>query len=503
MPAPIVLPDALITQTRDQVRAKWLRDYSLRNPTAKTGIGTDPYTDSAVFADGAMPIYANSITIAANVPRSTKTGAALDAEAIAMGQPVHRPAVGAIGAVVISASVGGTTIFLNDEFKINGLRYKCAATATYADQAQVPIEGIDTGPGTNVGPGTQGSWTNPRPGCVKDAKVALQADGSGLSDGADAETDADMQLRLAYAASNPPASGNDAEYQQAVLQTPGLSIGAVFTYPSILGPGTMGVAFTLRPASPGANRIPNAAQIAKVLAWLKGQFPADDVILVCTLVAQPIDVVFRETWAQGGTPGWADLVPWPIYNATKVVIDNGATPTATTFRLKNIDGTTIVAPQVGNTIAFYDAPNQVFRRKKVLTATFVAGTSYDIVCDQTNGASDTSYTPYSSGTGQPCCPWSDSLDALALPTVSYFDTLGPGEQRSTFFDPGLRERRSPRSPQFWPSEVSNRMLAPLFALAQVQDIALQEPTVPFNATVGTPGVSSNLITLRSITVFPT
>ena len=209
---------------------------------------------------------------------------------------------------------------------------------------------------------------------------------------------------------------------------------------------------------------------------------------------QPVNVALRVTWAIGA-PGWQDATQWPPYANPMVQIKAATVPTATAFRVTNV-GT---APVAGQTIGFFDSAAAKFRKKRILTATFAVGTDYDIVCDTSNNASDTTYTPV---VLQPCCPWSDSLDTLTSTIVNYFDVLGPGEQLSTFFDPGLRQRRSPKDPQFWPSTITTRLLTGVFALPTVQDTTLQEPATPFSPAVGTAGVSSNLLTLATIVAFP-
>jgi hypothetical protein len=174
-----------------------------------------------------------------------------------------------------------------------------------------------------------------------------------------------------------------------------------------------------------------------------------------------------------------------------------AATSATTFVLPSTDAG--VAPQAGNTIAFFDLPNLRFRRKRILTATFRSDGNYDVVCDTSNGASDLGYTPV---VGQPCSPWSDSLDLIVPALLAYTDTLGPGEQVPGFFDPGLRQRRSPPATSSYPNTITNKILAQEFASTSVGDIVLQEPTVPYATPVGVQGVSSNLLTLGGLAVFP-
>lgn len=494
------LPGAMQVLQRDETRDKYLRDYRLRNPSGDTRENTQPYVDASVIADALVPLYGDAVTIGNFVSARNKAGEELRREAQRFGTD-YLPPAGATGFVIVDASVGGGTILSGDELKDpnTGLRFTCTATALYQAGSYVPISGTDTGPSTNLPPGTLLQWTVPRPGINPVATVATQADGSGLSGGRNLETDAELDLRLVELRANPAAAGNNAEFVDATTATPGIAIQAAFAYPAINGSGTTGIAFLLRPASPGGNRIPNAAQIADVNAWLVGQFPADDSIVVCTIVAVPVTVALKTTWS-ANVSGWADLSPWPAFSSPLVTVDSTPAPTATTFRLTTT--ASVGAPVAGQTIAFYDQPNATFRRKRVLSVTDATGGGiyrWDIVCDTTFGVSDTSYTPV---VGQTCCPWSDSLQSIVPDVVAYFDTLGPGEQVASIPDPQLRQRRWPRSPQKWPSAITNRMIAALFTLTSLDDVDLYLPAIPDQTPVGIQGVSSNLFELGSLVAFP-
>ncbi len=300
---------------------------------------------------------------------------------------------------------------------------------------------------------------------------------------------------------------------------PGLSVQQAFTWPAILGPGTKGVSFTLRPTIPGANRIPNAGQLAICASFLASQMPADDSIFMCTLVPQPVTNVFEVAW-NASAAGWADAITFPLYhpspNLVSASANAGGTLSPTAFRLSSSAMTEV--PVIGQSVGFLDLPNLTFRRKKILTVTTISSTAYDITVDTTSGLSDTSYAPYS---GQPCCPWSDSLSSLIPPVVSYYDTLGPGEQVASFFDPGLRQRRSPPSPLYWPNSITIRLLGgalvqqppqgpqqnqpavqTLLTTPTLLDVLPEEPALPFGTNVGTPGVSANQLTLGTLLAFP-
>jgi len=486
------LPGALDVPTRDAERDRWLQDYQFRDPGTDTSAGTEPYVRGSVFADMVMPLYANSVTSANATDPSKVSGPELDVRAGAVIGP-RLPQRPGSGSVTITASVGGTTIFVGDELTANGLRFKCNATALYNDGDQVPVIGIDAGPATNLAPGTILTWSNPRPGCGPNATVFQNVDGTGFTGGRNEETDEEYRKRWTHALQSPAASGNDAEIQALAEATFGVPVEKAFTYPAILGPGTSGLVFTIRVDAPGQSRIPDGTQIALVAGNVSSAMPADEAIIACSLGSVPIDVTLSITW-DDGAPGWQDATTWPPYYSAGGAIKVTAATSPTSF---TVNGTTTVQPQVGQHIAVYSRPTGLFFRKTILS--FTGTGPWVITCDATNNASDLSYTPV---VGQRVCPWSDSLQDIVSPMFNYFKTLGPGEQLAVFFDTGTRQRRQPQSPHSWPSVISNKGIATAIEISSIFDAAVLEPTVPLATTIGSQGVISNLMEMNFLAAFP-
>lgn len=509
------LPAKFLQPTSDLIAANWRRDTLIRNPAADVGPGSLAMLDSLNAGTMAMPIYAYAGSVAANATWLTATGDALRAIAQSMGTDL-RPPVGAVGFVQLSASSGGGFLQTGDQLSINGIIYAATVGGFYNDDALVAVYGVTTGPQTDQPAGTVLTWSTPRPGINPQATVFLQPDGTGLSGGANEETEGELKQRISQLKANPIGSGNDAMIQAIVLNTPGLAVQQCFTYPGIKGPGTTGVTFTLRPAQSGGNRIPNSAQLALALGYLMQQLPASDSIFMCALTSSALSLIFEVTW-DVSAPGWEDPVPFPPYVAPgdNWMVTNVVTPTPTTFHIKSLTDTTV--PLAGQSIGFLNLAEQEFACKRILSATSVSG-GYTIVVDTTNGSSDTVYTPL---VGQVVSPWSDSLDSLIPPVLAYLDSVGPGEQipSANIFDPGQRQRRSPPSPSQWSSVISNRMLggppnasqppdpnaAPtptIFGTPNVDDAELLEPTPGTQTPVGSAGVSSYLYVLASIAAYP-
>lgn len=494
-------PGVIEVEQRAEIRDTYLNDYSLRVPAADVGPGGQPYVDASLAADTIVPLYADAVTIGRGTNLSTSAGVWLGLIGEAAGITA-RPAVGASGFVTITASSGGTFIQQGTELKerVKQTRYEVSTSYLYFDGDEVPVNGVDTGPSTNQSAGTVLQFTAPPPGCGQNATVAPQSDGSGLIGGRPADDDRVLRSLISDARANPPASGNDAQYQQQIRKTPALSVQQVFTYPAIRGPGTVAYVFTLNPSRPGGVRAPNSAQIAETQAWIVGQMPGDDSVFPCFLVEIQLRVLLRVTWTTGAAT-WADVTPWPPYVAADPVrVAVSPSPSLSLIRL--FTGTPTTDPQVGQTIGFYDNVSGTFKRVRIGAISVVTPTTtWDITPDRTNNASDPSYVP---AVGDVASPWSGSLSLVSPAVISYFDGFGPGEQVSSLPDPGLRRRRQPPSAQNskWPSVVTNKILEPVFKVSAIFSASLVEPTDPYPTPVGVAASYSNLLILGQLGIYP-
>jgi len=496
--------DGINVKTREEMRQFWLRCVRIRNPAASTAEDTQPWVDASVMSDVLAPMSMNARTIGRSIPLSEVSGSRLDQRLIEYGLSPRFPETGSQGSVTIDASSNGTTIPAGTELADSdqGLKFKCSLSGTYQDGSTVPIAALDTGTQTNLKPGTVMIWRQGISGLFATCTVTEQTDGSGLSGGRAEESDDEVRERISSALANPAAAGNDSEYQKLIENSRGhgVSVQKAFTYNTINGPGTIGCAFTMKPASIGASRRPNNTQMATVQAFVVGQLPNDDSYLPVTILPQATDVSFEIDWADGAA-GWADPSPWP----PRLEIGQGAVVVASAtdalnFILKRDDNdySTAVNPVAGNSIGFFNPANGgTFSRKTLLSVT--GSGPWTCVADASNGASDTTYIPLAPF--QRACPWSDSLVDLTAPVASYFGTLGPGEQKATFFDPGLRQKRSPAPPKKWPYAISSKIETDILALPSVSDVRTKEGlgAIP---VVGIPGAISYMLELRYISAFP-
>lgn len=495
------LPGQILVPTRDELVAKWKRDFRIRAPSADTSDGTQPDIAARIQADSLLPIFAAAKTIGDNCVLERATGA----EAVAQwgareGVDGPNAAIGASGYVRISASAGGTFIVAGDQLihEPTRTKYQVTLTATYLDGIPCPIVGIDTGPSTNLAAGSVLKWVSARPGSGQTVTVNAQSDGSGLSGGRIAETTVEFRERIRQEKREKPASGNDADYRATTAKTPGIAVQAVFTYPAIDGASSTSVCFTLPPSRSGGSRVPNSAQVAAAEAYVAGVMPADDSAFFCLIHEELADVVFSATWDQDAA-GWADIVQWPPYyvaagTPAAIVVSAATDPTHFTLAASNY--TAIAQPQVGQTIAFFDTANGRFVKKRILG--FTGTGPWVITVDTTNNASDTLYKPVAP---QRAMPWSESLPAMLPPLFAYSDSLGPGEMVAVFYDEGRRQRRQPQAPKDWPYAFTRKGLEAPLDIAEVGTGDVLEGD-GVAASVGSPGVYANILRLRYVSVFP-
>lgn len=493
------LPMPIPTTTRDSEIERFKRSHRVRVPGADTGPGSQPDTDAKICADIVMPLYAAASINNDQTVLESARGPALDQWAEREGVAPRRDAFGASGSIAFAGAPGGATIAADDELTSEaGLRYRVITGQLYLPGDPVTIVGKDTGPSTNLRAGAQLKWTSPRPGSSDYALVTL----GGLTGGRDKENDDDFLLRIQHEKQTRAASGNDAEYQLEIENTPDVAVQKSFTVPAASQAGTISWMFTVLPEHAGGSRCPNDAQVSLVEQHLMGEFPGDDGAMAALIADQNTNVVLAVDWSEGAK-GWTDLVPWPRYypkappsGPGAVYVQSGATATSFGLATWNNVYTGILQPQPGQTLAFYDQDNFAWVRKRILSVT---GTGpWSIVCDTSNNASDTSYVP---PIDQRPCPWSDSLSSVLAGLWKAFDALGPGEQVATPYDEGTRQRRQPAAPGAWPYKLTTRQLIENIKPAELGDIDVLEGDGETPA-VGSPGLLAYILLLRHVACFP-
>jgi len=485
-----------VAKSRDTIRNEWLVDYKFRLPEADVSQGTQPWIDASAAADMAMPVYYDVKLIGSVVDIDNSVGEQLDAIGEADGLP-RLPESTAQGYVSATASVGGGTVLQGAEIQYLATRAKYQALVTKSltsTDLVFAIASISTGAGVNLPIGAVLQFTNPPVGLGSTVTVV----GDGIQGGGPKEDDGTYLARIKSARANPAAAANWAHYAKAVESVITVNVEKAFVYPAVAGPGTVGVAFTVKPSTLGGARDPNGAQISVIEAKVMDDdgMPIDDGALFGSIAYHDVSVTLRIQWA-GSAPGWVDSAPWPPSAAAVVTVSNAVAITATTFRVTRVGA--VIAPTVGKTIALWNKTTMSMVAKRIVGVVAFGVFSWDLTLDASSPTSDAVYVP---ANGQRVSPWADSANEISPLVLAYMAKQGPGEQRISLNDPNGREQRHPISPMSWPSVITNRMLDEIFALETiVSDVEVLLPILPFPTTIGATGTLSYLHRLSDLSMF--
>jgi hypothetical protein len=492
------LPGELVTPTRQDIVAKYQRDVKLRNPLSENGPGTQPELDGRLIADQLLPVYADAIQVANGINEDASTGTRLDRVGERYGLP-RAKARGARGFVAVSAAAGGGQVQIGMELKSRqtNRKYEAAENKFLFDGDHVAVRGIDTGPTTDLDPGSVLQWSSPPAGIGALATVTEQSDGRGLTGGADDEIDELYVERIRERRRNPPASGNDAQIKEILSRTPDVPIEQVYTYPALFGPGSTGFTFTVLAPKLGDSRRPTTAQLQAALSQLESELSPNSCFPL-EILSDSHDLALEIEWNQS-VPGWVDTSPWPPrYTGAPgaVIVSTVASSTSFTLRTSDNNYTGVAQPVAGQTIGVWDPTNSQFRRKQIKSFTGVG--PWVVTFETANGASDTSYTPT---TGQRVFPWSESAPTIVDTVLSYLAMLGPGEMFTSFPGDDRRQRRQPLPGKDFPQKITATLTSELVGLDAVQDALIAEGS-GVAPVIGVPGVSVNILELANISLFP-
>lgn len=323
------MADAITVPNRADYEAYYLRSVRLRNRNASTGPDEYYSVQARCLADQLVGISGMANTIAGKISLRDMTGDQLDNA----GRPTSegglglpRPvAVGSTGYLTIQTVEAGADVTAGLTLQTaGGVLYAVASsgTAHYYNSNTFPVVCLETGPETNLEPGTVLTWVSPPSGCFASATVAAANDGSGLIGGRDALGDDDYRELLADAQANPAASANDAELQRQIQyeRGHGVSVKRAFTYPCCLGPGVTGFTCVLEGSAKYGSRAPTNAQLNLISAWVEQVMPSTDLLWRLPMFTVPLSLSFRVKFANNG---WSDAVQWPPYSGGTVEITAG------------------------------------------------------------------------------------------------------------------------------------------------------------------------------------
>lgn len=178
---------------------------------------------------------------------------------------------------------------------LDGVQYETTADATVAaPTATAPIAAVVPAATGNRASGQSLALVSPVIG------VQSTATAGALSGGADQEVDDALRARFLARIQQPPHGGASFDYVTWALEVAGVT--RAWCYPQELGPGTVTVRFVRDNDGSGTAIIPDADEVAAVLAYIDARRPVTAQVTVVAPVSVPLDVQI-----QGLTPNNATV----------------------------------------------------------------------------------------------------------------------------------------------------------------------------------------------------
>ena len=155
-----------------------------------------------------------------------------------------------------------------------------AEAAIVITSATVAVRAIEAGAGSNTDAAVAVQLLQPVAGIQSTAVVAA----GGITAGADQESDDSLRARLLDRIRQPPHGGAAFDYTKWALEVPGVT--RAWVSPLEMGPGTVTVRF-VRDGDP--SNIPDAGEVAAVLAYIEERRPVTAEVYVVAPIAAPLN----------------------------------------------------------------------------------------------------------------------------------------------------------------------------------------------------------------------
>lgn len=233
--------------------------------------------------------------------RSKCSSQALDGWAFVFGLPSGTP--GIYGRHIATVSTGGSAIPTGTVGTVvpagtlavdstGQVTVKTTAAVTLngpPNTNSVPFVSVTTGSAANLPVGSVLTWVSPPAGL--NATVTLT---SPLTGAVDVESDSDLVARIIRRIQNPPRGGTAADYRawtEESTDSTGASTGIVrgYVYPLRSGLGTVDTVVTVKGS--GLSRVPGAATIAAVQAYVNSKRPVTAVANVLAPFCDPLGAI--------------------------------------------------------------------------------------------------------------------------------------------------------------------------------------------------------------------
>ena len=408
--------------------------------------GSENYIRADAFARRAVQAFANNKLALSNYHPLTATGDNLIQLAEVFGVTARDPSK-ASGYVKIVCT--GTVTIPSGYLCTapNGEKYQTTSVNTVATGAEIQVEAINVGEATNQDALAKMTWDSAAVGNLQQTATVAA---SGITGGADEDTEEELRQRLIDRLAFPGVGGNVSQ-TRSFAEAASAAVDGVYVYAAVRGPGSLDVAIV---RNEGDRSLPTST-VNTVAAALAANLPGHADINVTSVLEQGLDVVFQGTLplpstAGGAGGGWRDAAPWP--SGTPVAGSNDGKVTAYDSGTGVATVRATSTPLAGQSIGIWDPDGAEMYE---YTITSVGGSA---------GAWTISVQDAAGAVGFAVSPLDAYVSAGAVNLTSYADTiaaqfllLGPGEKTDS---PDIlpRGRRQPTVEQGSAANVDNRIL---------------------------------------------
>jgi uncharacterized phage protein gp47/JayE len=434
-------------------------DYAQQGLTVNVLPGSDYYRLATAIARWGATIEANNVVQVDNyMPDSTQDMTVLARWGAFFGLS-PRGATGAYGVFTIACSAPAAVDV--GEQLTDSLQqvYQVTRAGTYANGAQVPVQAVSTGAGTDHVNGDTLTWVSAPNYCAPTVTVGTTGAKDGLVNGAPAEDIETFRARVLQAMANPMGGGNWTMVAALGSASSGAVCGTA-VYPAANGPSTVHVACwayaTNLAASNAKNRdLPSALMTGTIAPYIQGQLAEYVECVVTTVTNVPVDVAIGLTLPAspsaspaGPGGGWVDGQPWP-YNSTGATTFKCTITGLTSYVIVTCDAPSPPIPGVSS-IAYLDPSTWTLFTAHVVSYTGTSG-AYTLTLDSPL----VNLTP-----GAFIFPQSVNQQTYINALLGAFANMGPGEKTASA---GLlpRASRKPTPQTLFPYSLDNTFLKAL------------------------------------------
>jgi uncharacterized phage protein gp47/JayE len=466
------MPDLPVTgavyPTPEEVHAQLLSDlrygYGRIGITINVARGSELWERTWAVANRVSLAIANGAVGLQDTNPVDATGNALTEWAATFGV-TPRPAVSASGFVEVEVNSPATTVFIPASFQCtapDGLKYQTTVAGTYADEALVQVQAVDTGDDTDQDADTIVTWDS---AAIAFLGIKATVAAGGLDGGRDADDEETLRARLLSKLSFPAVGGNWAHVKD-LAESASAAVVFAAVYPTVRGPASYDVAIVGEYDDP----VLNTTTVNQVAAAVSAEMPGSANLNLTPVVEEELDIIVNlnlplPIYVGGAGGGWHDATPWPSTAEAGAVYARVLSVTVATNTIR-VDSTVADPPLAGNRFSIWNpagtSPSTglatgVMVDFAILTVTPVGPPQYDIVIDS-QFSQNLSFV----ATGMYCSAGAVNLQNYAEDFVSSMALLGPGEKTSNA-DILVYGRRKPTFDRERPQSVTSTVLTDLQA----------------------------------------